>query len=103
MGHKMAEAAVEQYEMRVSSTFLSNCDSGIDLTEDHITRMQNVQDNYFRQVFQVAATVHGETRQSNTQHKIPNNNENNQINKKNHGQRKRQYIQESPHPRSIHM
>ena len=55
MGHKMAEVAVNEYASKVSSKLLSNCDSWIDLTEEHITRMQNLQDNYFRQVFQVAA------------------------------------------------
>ena len=55
MGHKMAEVTVNEYASKVSSKLLSNCDSWIDLTEEHITRMQNIQDNYFRQVFQVAA------------------------------------------------
>ena len=55
MGHKMAYAAVEQYEMKVASKILSNCDSWIGLTEEHITRMQTVQDNFFKQVFQVSA------------------------------------------------
>ena len=55
MGHKMAEVAVTDYASKVSSKMLSNCDSWIDLTEEHITRMQNIQDNYFRKVFHVAA------------------------------------------------
>ena len=54
MGHKMAYAAVEQYEMKVASKHLTNCDSWIGLTETHIDRMQTVQDNFFRQVFQVS-------------------------------------------------
>ena len=45
MGHKMAYAAVEQYEMKVASKILTNCDSWIILTETHIDRMQAVQDN----------------------------------------------------------
>ena len=54
MGHKMAYAAVEQYEMKVASTILTNYDSWIGLTEAHIDRMQTVQDNFFKQVFQVS-------------------------------------------------
>ena len=56
MGHKMAEVAVTEYASKVLSKLISNCDSWIDLTEDHVTRMQNVQDNYFRDVFQVCAS-----------------------------------------------
>merc|ERR1711892_795591 len=55
MGHKIAEVAVNEYASAVLSKLISNFDSWIDLTEDHITRMQNVQDNYFREVFQVCA------------------------------------------------
>ena len=56
MGHKMAEVAVTEYASKVISKLISNCDSWIDLTDNHITRMQNVQDNYFRDVFQVCAS-----------------------------------------------
>ena len=54
MGHKMAYAAVEQYETKVASKILTNCDSWIGLTEKQIDRMQKVQDNFFKQVFQVS-------------------------------------------------
>ena len=54
MGHKMAYAAVEIYEMRVASKILTNCDSWIGLTEKQIDRMQKVQDNFFKKVFQVS-------------------------------------------------
>ena len=54
MGHKMAYAAVEQYEMKVASKILTNCDSWIGLTEKQIDRMQKVQDNFFKKVFQVS-------------------------------------------------
>ena len=56
MGHKMAEVAVAEYASKVLSKLISNCDSWIDLTDDHITRLQNVQDNYFKDVFQVCAS-----------------------------------------------
>ena len=54
MGHKMAYAAVEQYEMKVASKILTNCDSWIGLTNKQIDRIQTVQDNFFKQVFQVS-------------------------------------------------
>ena len=53
MGHKMAEVAVTEYASKVMSKLISNCDSWIDLTEEHITQLQNVQDNYFKDVFHV--------------------------------------------------
>ena len=56
MGHKMAEVAVTEYASKVISKLISNCDSRIDLTDNQITRMQNVQDNYFKDVFQVCAS-----------------------------------------------
>ena len=40
--------------MKVASKILKNCDSWIGLTETHIDRMQTVQDNFFKQVFQVS-------------------------------------------------
>ena len=46
MGHKLAEVAVTEYS-KVLSKLISNCESWIDLTEEHITELQNIQDNYF--------------------------------------------------------
>ena len=54
MGHQMAYAAVEQYEIKVASKILTNCDSWIGLTNKKIDRIQTVQDNFFKQVFQVS-------------------------------------------------
>ena len=54
MGHSVAYAAVEQFEMKISSKILTNCDSWIGLTKKQIDRMQTVQDNFFKKVFQVA-------------------------------------------------
>ena len=53
MGHKLAEVAVTEYASKVLSKLISNCESWIDLTEDHITELQNIQDNYFKDVFHV--------------------------------------------------
>ena len=39
MGHKMAEVVLNEYASKVSSKLLSNFDSWIDLTEDHITSL----------------------------------------------------------------
>ena len=54
MGHKMAYTAVEQYETKVASKILINCDSWIGLTKRQIDKVQTVQDNFFKQVFQVS-------------------------------------------------
>ena len=48
MGHSVAYAAVEQYEMKIASKILTNCDSWIGLTNKQIDRMQTVQDNFFK-------------------------------------------------------
>ena len=56
MGHKMAEVAVTEYASKVISKLISNCESWIDLTEEHITELQNIQDNYFKDVFHVKAS-----------------------------------------------
>ena len=53
-GHRVAIAPVEQFESKIISKILSNCDSWIGLTKQHINRIQTVQDNYFKKVFQVA-------------------------------------------------
>ena len=50
----MAYAAVEQYETKFASKIFTNCDSWIGLTDKQIDRMQKVQDNFFKQVFQVS-------------------------------------------------
>ena len=50
----MAYTAVEQYKMKVASKILTNCDSWIGLTNKQINRIQTVQDNFFKQVFQVS-------------------------------------------------
>ena len=47
MGHSVAYAAVEEFEMKISSTIITNCDSWIGLTKKQIDRMQTVQDNFF--------------------------------------------------------
>ena len=57
MGHSVAYAAVEQYEMKEASKILTNCDSWIGLTNKQIDRIQTVQDNFFKQVFQVSTKV----------------------------------------------
>ena len=54
MGHSLAYAAWEQFEMKISSKILTNCDSWIGLTKKQIDRMQTVQDKIFKKVFQVA-------------------------------------------------
>ena len=54
MGHSVAYAAVEQYEMKVASKILTNCDSWIGLTNKQIDRMQAVKANFFLKLFQVA-------------------------------------------------
>ena len=56
MGHRVAYAAVEQFEMKISSKILTNCDSWIGLTQKQVDRIQNVQDNFFKKVFQVASS-----------------------------------------------
>merc|ERR1711892_1245033 len=55
MGHKMAEVAVTEYASKVISKLISNSESWIDLTEEHINEIQNIQDNYFKDVFHVRA------------------------------------------------
>ena len=55
MGHKMAEVAVTEYASKVISKLISNSESWIDLTEEHINELQNIQDNYFKDVFHVRA------------------------------------------------
>ena len=54
IGHTIAIAPVEQFESKVLSKILSNSDSWIGLTMQHIDIIQSVQDNYFMKVFQVA-------------------------------------------------
>ena len=54
LGHRVAIAPVEQFKSKIISKILSNSDSWIGLTKQHINRIQNVQDNYFKKVFQVA-------------------------------------------------
>ena len=54
LGHRVAIAPVEQFKSKISSKILSNCDSWIGLTKQHIDRIQTVQDNFFKKVFQVA-------------------------------------------------
>merc|ERR1711892_1064223 len=56
MGHKMAEVAVTEYASKVISKLISNSESWIDLTEEHIIELQNIQDNYFKDVFHVKAS-----------------------------------------------
>ena len=41
--------------MKVASKILTNCDSWIGLTNKQIDRIQTVQDNFFKQVFQVSS------------------------------------------------
>ena len=50
LGHRVANAPVEQFESKISSKILSNCDSWIGLTKKHIDRIQTVQDNFFKKV-----------------------------------------------------
>merc|ERR1712128_109211 len=52
-GHRIAEVAVTEYASKVTSKLISNCESWIDLTEDHIDDLQNMQDNFFKNVFHV--------------------------------------------------
>ena len=56
MGHRVAYAAVEQFKMKISSKILTNCESWIGLTQKQIDRIQNVQDNFFKKVFQAASS-----------------------------------------------
>ena len=48
--------ALTEYASKVLSKLISNCESWIDLTEEHITELQNIQDNYFKDVFHVKAS-----------------------------------------------
>ena len=54
LGHRVAIAPVEQFKSKIFSKILSNCESWIGLTKQHKDRIQTVQDNYFKKVFQVA-------------------------------------------------
>ena len=53
LGQTIAIAPVEQFESKVLSKILTNSDSWIGLTKQHIDRIQSVQDNYFMKVFQL--------------------------------------------------
>ena len=85
MGHKMAYAAVEQYEMKVASK--------IGLTKKQIDRIQTVQDNFFKQVFQVSPNgtplcmIRLDCQ--NTSRKMADNNEKDQTSTQNHGQNRK--------------
>ena len=54
LGHRVAIAPVEQFKSKIISKIISNSVSWIGLTKQHIDRIQNVQDNYFKKVFKVA-------------------------------------------------
>ena len=52
--YRIAIVPVEQFNSKVLSKILSNSDSWIGLSKQHIDRIQSLQDNSFIKVFQVA-------------------------------------------------
>ena len=54
IGFHIATGPVEQFESREASTLLANAESRIGLNNTHVYRLQQVQDEFFTEMFQVS-------------------------------------------------